>query len=73
MIVVGGQDERVPPVHGERLHAALEERGVAHEWLYQRTEGHGFYGEAHVADLYTRIIAFLDRNIGTAPAVAAVE
>jgi dipeptidyl aminopeptidase/acylaminoacyl peptidase len=73
MIVVGGQDERVPPVHGERLHAALEERGVEHEWLYQRTEGHGFYDEAHVADLYTRVIAFLDRNIGTEPAVAAVK
>lgn len=71
MIVVGGQDERVPPVHGERLHAALEERGVEHEWLYQRTEGHGFYDEAHVADLFTRVIAFLDRNIGKAPAVAA--
>ncbi len=73
MIVVGGQDERVPPVHGERLHAALEERGVEHEWLYQRTEGHGFYDEEHVADLYTRVIAFLDRNIGTEPAVAAAK
>jgi dipeptidyl aminopeptidase/acylaminoacyl peptidase len=64
MLIVGGQDKRVPPVHGENLHNALLKRKVEHEWLYQRTEGHGFYDEANVTDMYTKLIAFLDSNIG---------
>lgn len=65
MLIVGGQDKRVPPVHGESMRGALAVRGIKAEWLYQRTESHGFYDEANVADMYEKIIAFLDANIGT--------
>lgn len=71
MLVVGGQDKRVPPVHGESVHNALEKRGVKHEWLYQRTEAHGFYDEKNVEDMYARMLAFLDANIGAKAATAA--
>ena len=64
MLIVGGADQRVPAVHGENLHAALSKRGVEHEWIFERNEGHGFYEEQHVADMYAKIGAFLDRNIG---------
>ncbi|MEO8010418.1 MAG: S9 family peptidase, partial [Dokdonella sp.] len=64
MLVVGGQDKRVPPIHGENLQRALISKGKPPEWIYQRTEGHGFYDEANVEDMYTRLIAFLDSNIG---------
>jgi dipeptidyl aminopeptidase/acylaminoacyl peptidase len=64
MLIVGGEDRRVPPVQGENLHNALDKAHVQHEWLYQRTEGHGFYDEKNIADLMTRVGAFLDRNIG---------
>jgi dipeptidyl aminopeptidase/acylaminoacyl peptidase len=64
MLIVGGADVRVPPVQGENLHNALDKAHVPHEWVYQRTEGHGFYDEKNIADLMTRIDAFLDRNIG---------
>lgn len=64
MLIVGGQDKRVPPVHGESVRNALQKRRVEHEWLYQRTEGHGFYDEKNVEDMYARILAFLDANIG---------
>lgn len=64
MLIVGGQDERVPPIQGENLHKALEEHHIPHVWLYQRTEGHGFYDQANLTDLFTRVIAFLDQNIG---------
>ena len=64
MLIVGGEDKRVPPVQGESLHSALEKAHVAHEWLYQRTEGHGFYDEANRTDLLTKVAAFLDANIG---------
>jgi acetyl esterase/lipase len=64
MLVVGGEDKRVPPVQGENLHRALLQRGIAHEWVYKAGEGHGFYDESNSAELFARIVAFLDRNIG---------
>jgi len=66
MLVVGGADARVPAVQGENLHNALLQRKVEHEWVYERTEGHGFFTEAHVTALYERMLAFLDRHIGAA-------
>lgn len=64
MLIVGGQDKRVPPVQGENLRNAMLKRGKAVDWLYQATEGHGFYDEGNVVEMYQRILAFLDRNIG---------
>lgn len=71
MIIAGGQDQRVPPVHAERMRAALDKRGVAYEWLYKSDEGHGFYDEKNNAELFQRVTQFLDRNIGTSGSVAA--
>jgi dipeptidyl aminopeptidase/acylaminoacyl peptidase len=70
MLIVGGEDKRVPPIHGERLHDALDKAHIAHEWVYQRTEGHGFYDEHNVTALLERIVQFLDTNIG-APAATS--
>jgi dipeptidyl aminopeptidase/acylaminoacyl peptidase len=64
MLIVGGADRRVPPVQGENLHSALDKSHVGHEWLYRRTEGHGFYDEGNIADLLTKVAAFLDANLG---------
>jgi len=60
----------VPPIQGENLHNELLKRHIDHEWVYERTEGHGFYNEQHVADLYAKIVAFIDRNIGTGAAAS---
>lgn len=68
MLIVGGQDKRVPPIHGENLHSALNKAKVEHEWLYQRTEAHGFYNEKNIEELLTKVLAFLDRTIGAPPA-----
>ena len=68
MLIVGGQDWRVPPVQGESLHSALNKAHIEHEWLYQRTEGHGFYDEKNAEDMFGKVIAFLDRNIGASVA-----
>ncbi len=62
MLIAGGQDERVPPVHAERLRAELQKRKVEPEWLYKRSEGHGFYDEANRAEMLEKLIAFLDAN-----------
>jgi dipeptidyl aminopeptidase/acylaminoacyl peptidase len=66
MLIVGGEDRRVPPIQGERLHDALNKAHVEHEWLYQRTEGHGFYDEDNLNKMLASVIQFLDRNIGKA-------
>jgi hypothetical protein len=36
------------------------------ETLYYRTEGHGFFDDEHRLDFYTKLLGFLDRNIGGA-------
>lgn len=66
MLIVGGQDDRVPPAHGEKMRAALIKHGNAPEWLYYRTEGHGIYNDESRLDMMTKLVAFLDANIGTA-------
>ena len=66
MLIVGGEDWRVPPVQGQALHSALNKAHIAHEWLYKRTEGHGFYDEENRSELLTKVAAFLDANIGEA-------
>jgi dipeptidyl aminopeptidase/acylaminoacyl peptidase len=68
MLIVGGEDHRVPPVQGESLHSALNKAHIQHEWIYERTEGHGFYEEGHRNELLTSMMAFVDRNIGSSAA-----
>lgn len=60
MLIAGGKDDVVPPANSEELHAALEQRKVAHEWYYVPGEGHGFYAPANRAELYRRMVEFLD-------------
>jgi len=64
MLVVGGQDPRVPPVQGIELHKALLRRNVAHVWLEKPGEMHGFYDEDNIAELYGRMLEFIDASIG---------
>jgi dipeptidyl aminopeptidase/acylaminoacyl peptidase len=73
MLIVGGADTRVPAAQGEHLHDALTKKGIAHEWLYEREEGHGFYDEAHSAAMYEKIVAFLGSEIGDAKMAAAAK
>jgi dipeptidyl aminopeptidase/acylaminoacyl peptidase len=71
MLIAGGADTRVPAVQAENLHNALVQRKVEHEWIYERTEGHGFYTEEHVTAMFEKMLAFLDRQIGAPRAGSA--
>lgn len=64
MLIAGGQDVRVPPLHAEELRNELNKRGIGYEWLYKSDEGHGFYTEANRTELFERVNQFLDRQIG---------
>ncbi|TAM96569.1 MAG: S9 family peptidase [Rhodanobacteraceae bacterium] len=68
MLIVGGRDTRVPPVQGMDMHIALLKKKIPHEWLYKPDEWHGFYDEKNIAELFEKVDAFLDANIG--PGVA---
>ena len=63
-LAAGGEDETAPIEHTEKMERALKQAGVPVEALYYRTEGHGFYTREHQREFYTKLLAFLDRNIG---------
>ena len=65
-LAAGGQDERAPIAHSERMEKALRAAGVPVETLFVRTEGHGFYTDRNRKAFYTQLLAFLDRNLGQA-------
>ncbi|HEY9111214.1 MAG TPA: alpha/beta fold hydrolase [Rhodanobacteraceae bacterium] len=64
MLVVGGRDTIVLPSQGQEMHMAMLKRKIPHEWLYKPDEWHGFYDEKNIAELFERVDAFLDANIG---------
>ncbi|GAB3728343.1 S9 family peptidase [Luteimonas pelagia] len=69
-LAAGGEDERTPIEHTEKMERALKGAGVPVESLYYRTEGHGFYKLEHRRELYRRMLAFLSRHLGGAVAKA---
>ncbi|WP_341501980.1 S9 family peptidase [Gallaecimonas sp. GXIMD4217] len=63
-IVHGGKDYRVPISHAEALRDALDKKGHPYEWLVKDNEMHGFYKPEHNVELWTKMLAFLDKHIG---------
>ncbi|MEE9876246.1 MAG: prolyl oligopeptidase family serine peptidase [Stenotrophomonas maltophilia] len=63
-LAAGGQDKRAPIEHTERMEAALKRAGTPVESLYYKTEGHGFYTQAHRSEYYGKLLAFLSRSLG---------
>ena len=63
-LAAGGQDQRAPIVHSERMEAALKKAGTPVETLYVKNEGHGFYSPANQRAYYSRLLAFLSRSLG---------
>jgi dipeptidyl aminopeptidase/acylaminoacyl peptidase len=63
-LAAGGQDERAPIAHSERMEQALRTAGVPVETLFVRTEGHGFYTQEHQRAFYEKLLDFLGRTIG---------
>jgi dienelactone hydrolase len=68
MLVAGHEDVRAPPKHTELMRDALQKAGKQVDAKIYDGEGHGFFIEADREDFYTRMLAFLDRNIGASAA-----
>lgn len=69
-LAAGGEDQRAPEEHTRAMERALKAAGVPVEVLVYPEEGHGFYTEAHNREYYTRLLAFLDRHIGSGASAA---
>jgi dienelactone hydrolase len=72
-LAAGGEDKRAPIQHTERMEAALKRAGTPVESLYYKTEGHGFYTEAHRSEYYDKLLAFLSRSLGGKTATTALR
>jgi dipeptidyl aminopeptidase/acylaminoacyl peptidase len=64
-LAAGGEDETAPIEQSKKMERALAQAGVPVETLYYPTEGHGFYTLEHRREYYDRLLAFLQRHIGT--------
>jgi dipeptidyl aminopeptidase/acylaminoacyl peptidase len=67
-LAAGGEDERAPIQHTEKMEAELKRAGAPVNVLYYPTEGHGFYMDAHRREYYTRLLDFFAANLGGARA-----
>jgi dipeptidyl aminopeptidase/acylaminoacyl peptidase len=69
-LAAGGEDEIAPIEHTRMMEAAAKKAGVPVESLYYPTEGHGFYTDPHRREYYTKLLAFLSKNLGGETAAA---
>lgn len=66
LMAYGGLDRRVPLEHGKQMRDALAHNSGV-EWIVYADEGHGWYSEKNRVDFWTRVDAFLDKHLKSAP------
>jgi dipeptidyl aminopeptidase/acylaminoacyl peptidase len=64
LLIHGGDDVRAPLEHAKRMREALIAAGNPPEWILRGAEVHGFYNDADRVEAYSRMLEFLDHNIG---------
>lgn len=73
LLAFGGQDRRVPFVHGTRFHEAVRKTNPEVEWIEYLNEGHGWSKPENRFDFYARLERFLARHLAPAPAAATPQ
>ena len=63
-LIHGEDDQRAPFAQAKAMRAALDAAHKPYEWMSKPGEGHGFYSEKDTVELYTKLQAFLEKNIG---------
>lgn len=66
LLIHGAQDAQVPIEQAESLMDALDKVGKTYDWVKILNEGHGFNELKNRNEVYSKILAFLDKNIGQA-------
>lgn len=73
-LIHGEDDKRVPYAEATEMRSALQRAGKRVEWLAKSGEGHGFYDENNRLEMITKLLDFLQQNIGPgAPVETAVS
>lgn len=62
-IAHGGQDHRAPLSQAQALMKALDERHIPYDSLIKPDEGHGFQSAKNREAFFTRLIAFIEKNL----------
>jgi len=70
MLAAGEMDTTTVPAHTKKMQAALERNRVPVEAVIYPKEGHGNYLMANKLDFAERLLAFLDRHIGSQAAAS---
>lgn len=70
LMAAGDMDVIAPPAHTKKMQSALERSRVPVETVIYPKEGHGNYLMANKLDFAERLLAFLDRHIGSQKAPA---
>jgi dipeptidyl aminopeptidase/acylaminoacyl peptidase len=63
MLTMGGQDQRVPIIHGSTMRDAMAKAGKPLDYTVYGDEGHGFNAPANVIDFYTRTERFFAKHL----------
>ncbi len=63
LLVMGGADDLVPLLHGERMAAAFDREDVAHELVVIEDAGHGLGGAENWPTVSSMAIDWLDRHL----------
>ncbi|RUL76801.1 S9 family peptidase [Dyella choica] len=64
LLIHGEEDQRAPFAQAKAMRAALDAAHKPYEWLTKPGEGHGYYNEQNLVDMYNHVQAFLEKNIG---------
>ena len=66
VLLAAGQDDFIaPPEHSKMMERALNKRGIPVDMVIYPKEGHGNYLMANKLDFAERLLAFLDKHIGS--------
>ncbi len=64
LIIHGSKDQRAPLKQAKSLKKALDAIGKKYQWFVIPNEGHGYYDENNRLKVYTKVLEFLDSEIG---------
>ena len=64
LLIHGAKDDRAPIAHAKSLMKAFDKVGKKYQWLKLNDEAHGYYDEENRKKVYSKILEFLDQNIG---------
>lgn len=62
-VVQGAKDPRVPQSQAEHLVESLRSKGLEIKYMLKENEGHGYYNEENVLELYSEVEKFLELHM----------